>query len=115
MAGIVVGVAVFAMAMTGLVLFVFYWRRRPSAAVRAQIKRLSKAKSNPALKVSGVIAFTFEELSRATSNFDDKNLLGQGGYGKVYVGDLKDGKQRVAIKRAEPGSLQGAHEFYWKP
>ncbi|KAG0622269.1 hypothetical protein M758_3G085700 [Ceratodon purpureus] len=112
MAGIVVGVAVFAMAVTGLVLFVFYWRRRPSAAVRAQIKRLTKAKSNPALKVSGVIAFTFEELSRATSNFDDKNLLGQGGYGKVYVGDLKDGKQRVAIKRAEPGSLQGAHEFY---
>lgn len=39
MAGIVVGVAVFAMAVTGLVLFVFYWRRRPSAAVRAQIKR----------------------------------------------------------------------------
>lgn len=76
---------------------------------------VTKAKSNPALKVSGVIAFTFEELSRATSNFDDKNLLGQGGYGKVYVGDLKDGKQRVAIKRAEPGSLQGAHEFYWKP
>jgi serine/threonine protein kinase len=74
---------------------------------------VNKAKGcNPALKVAGVTAFTFEELSRATNSFDEKNQIGQGGYGKVYVGDLKDGRQRVAIKRAEPGSLQGANEFY---
>lgn len=69
-------------------------------------------KRNPDLKVAGVTAFSFEELSQATNNFSDENQIGQGGYGKVYVGDLKDGKQRVAIKRAEQGSLQGAHEFY---
>lgn len=73
---------------------------------------VNKAKRNPALKVAGVTFFTFVELSRATSNFDDKNQIGRGGYSKVYVGDLEGGKQRVAIKRAEPSSLQGANEIY---
>ena len=73
---------------------------------------VSKVKKNPALKVAGVIAFTFEELSRATNNFDERNLIGQGGYGKVYVGNVKEVKHRVAIKRSEVGSTQGANEFY---
>lgn len=76
---------------------------------------VNRAKRNPDLKVTGVKAFTFEELAQATDNFSDKNQIGQGGYGKVYVGTINDGKnakKQVAIKRAEEGSLQGAHEFY---
>ena len=64
------------------------------------------------MKVAGVKAFTFEELAQATDNFSDEKQVGQGGYGKVYLGNLNDGKKQVAIKRAEEGSLQGAHEFY---
>jgi serine/threonine protein kinase len=112
-AGIVIGAAVFAMAVTGLILFLFYRRREKlPPAMRAQIERLNRAKGNPALKVAGVKAFTFEELAQATNNFSDEKQIGQGGYGKVYLGTLNDGKKLVAIKRAEQGSLQGANEFY---
>jgi serine/threonine protein kinase len=49
-----------------------------------------------------------EELKNGTNNFSDE--IGSGGYGNVYKGTLVDGT-RVAIKRAEPGSMQGVVEF----
>ena len=54
--------------------------------------------------------FTFEEMATATNDFDDSAEVGQGGYGKVYKGNLADGKA-VAIKRAHEDSLQGSKEF----
>lgn len=68
-------------------------------------------KVNPALKVTGVRAFTHEELAEATDGFSEKRQIGQGGYGKVFMGTLQDGKQ-VAVKVSDPASCQGAHEFY---
>ncbi|KAI3509117.1 hypothetical protein L1887_24143 [Cichorium endivia] len=53
---------------------------------------------------------SFEELKRCTNNFSEGNIIGTGGYGKVYKGTLNTG-QEVAIKRAQQGSLQGAQEF----
>ncbi|KAI3810502.1 hypothetical protein L1987_20118 [Smallanthus sonchifolius] len=53
---------------------------------------------------------SFEELKRCTNNFSEDNIVGSGGYGKVYKGTLNTGHV-VAIKRAQHGSLQGAHEF----
>ena len=66
--------------------------------------------SNISIKIEGVRAFTYEELSAATSNFSSTSQVGQGGYGKVYKGILSDGTV-VAIKRAQEGSLQGEKEF----
>ncbi|EYU23968.1 hypothetical protein MIMGU_mgv11b0042752mg, partial [Erythranthe guttata] len=42
--------------------------------------------------------FSWRELQICTSNFDEKNVLGQGGFGKVYKGVLGD-NTRVAVKR----------------
>lgn len=62
------------------------------------------------MRIDGVKAFTFKEMTLATRNFDSATQLGRGGYGKVYKGILSD-DTIVAIKRAEEGSLQGEKEF----
>lgn len=53
--------------------------------------------------------FTFDELKQATSNFDPENVIGEGGFGRVYKGVLNDGTA-VAIKRFGGGG-QGDREF----
>jgi serine/threonine protein kinase len=66
--------------------------------------------SKISIQIDGTRAFTYEELSVATNNFDSNAQIGQGGYGKVYKGILSSGTV-VAIKRAQQGSLQGEKEF----
>ncbi|XP_061367911.1 probable LRR receptor-like serine/threonine-protein kinase At1g06840 [Gastrolobium bilobum] len=75
-------------------------------------RALSKRRhvSKISIKIDGVKAFTYGEMSSATNNFSSSAQVGQGGYGKVYKGILTDGTV-VAIKRAQEGSLQGEKEF----
>lgn len=42
--------------------------------------------------------FAWRELQLATDSFSDKNVLGQGGFGKVYKGVLHD-NTKIAVKR----------------
>ncbi|KAL9446539.1 hypothetical protein AB3S75_014246 [Citrus x aurantiifolia] len=41
--------------------------------------------------------FSFSEIQQATGDFSKENLLGEGGFGHVYKGELKDG-QMIAAK-----------------
>ncbi|XP_075492763.1 putative receptor-like protein kinase At5g24010 [Primulina tabacum] len=52
----------------------------------------------------------FSEIQYATKNFHAKLMIGEGGFGKVYKGMLRNGT-KVAVKRNEPGSGQGRPEF----
>lgn len=54
--------------------------------------------------------FSFAELQDATNNWDPNAIIGVGGFGNVYLGDLDDGL-KVAVKRGNPQSEQGIHEF----
>ncbi|KAF3449104.1 hypothetical protein FNV43_RR09828 [Rhamnella rubrinervis] len=55
--------------------------------------------------------YSYQELKKATKNFRDKELLGSGGFGKVYRGTLPNSKTQVAIKRISQDSKQGLREF----
>ncbi|XP_074574204.1 L-type lectin-domain containing receptor kinase S.4 [Curcuma longa] len=55
--------------------------------------------------------FSYEELKHATKGFRDRELLGFGGFGKVYKGTLPGTKMEVAVKRVSHESRQGIREF----
>ncbi|XVE70541.1 hypothetical protein DITRI_Ditri10aG0080200 [Diplodiscus trichospermus] len=52
--------------------------------------------------------FTYAEVLNITRNFQD--VIGKGGFGIVYRGDMKDGT-KVAVKMLSPSSTQGSKEF----
>ncbi|KAK7285102.1 hypothetical protein RJT34_19861 [Clitoria ternatea] len=53
-------------------------------------------------------SFSFSEIENATNNFEKK--IGAGGFGVVYYGKLKDGKE-IAVKVLTSNSYQGKREF----
>eukprot|EP00897_Mesotaenium_endlicherianum_P008224 jgi/Mesen1/742/ME000110S_11006 len=55
-------------------------------------------------------AYSLEELSAATDNFAESNVLGKGGFGIVYRGRMQSGHM-VAVKRLSLDSQQGEREF----
>mmetsp|Transcript_688 Transcript_688/g.1867 ORF Transcript_688/g.1867 Transcript_688/m.1867 type:complete len:632 (-) Transcript_688:213-2108(-) len=57
-----------------------------------------------------ISAFDVATLQAATANFRRDNLLGEGGFGSVYKGQLADGR-RIAVKRLDRHGLQGDKEF----
>ncbi|EXB38548.1 putative receptor-like protein kinase [Morus notabilis] len=90
-----------------------YWSSRSSSR-RSSLFGSRRSKSG----YSGYFAssvyfgrvFTLGELQAATQNFDEKAVIGVGGFGKVYLGVLEDGT-KLAIKRGNPSSEQGINEF----
>ncbi|KAJ8459083.1 hypothetical protein OPV22_032009 [Ensete ventricosum] len=54
--------------------------------------------------------FDVHSIKAATNDFSIDNILGVGGFGPVYKGQLEDG-QEVAVKRLSKNSIQGIDEF----
>ncbi|CAJ2631419.1 unnamed protein product [Trifolium pratense] len=60
---------------------------------------------------TGPKKFCYHKLASATNNFAEKQKIGQGGFGGVYKGYLKDIDSNVAIKRISRESKQGIKEY----
>ncbi|KAJ1397572.1 Serine/threonine-protein kinase, active site [Sesbania bispinosa] len=70
-----------------------------------------KGKSGSSSKSSTAAAsFGFRELAAATRGFKEVNLIGEGGFGRVYKGRLSTGEV-VAIKQLNHDGHQGFQEF----
>ncbi|URD80799.1 receptor-like protein kinase [Musa troglodytarum] len=118
-----VGLALGAMAMALVAVMFFRWRRRPADWEKTNsfsswllpLHGSHKSKSGySSFFASGAIGlgkiFSLAEMQEATNNFDEKEVIGVGGFGKVYIGALEDGT-KLAIKRGNPSSEQGINEF----
>lgn len=59
----------------------------------------------------GPSRFPYKQLYDSTNGFEEKGLLGTGGFGRVYKGILPTSKVEVAIKKVSHESRQGMKEF----
>ncbi|KAL5719815.1 L-type lectin-domain containing receptor kinase IV.2 [Ranunculus cassubicifolius] len=55
--------------------------------------------------------FSYQDLYNATKGFKETELLGSGGFGRVYKGVLGTSKRNVAVKGISHESRQGIKEF----
>ena len=62
-------------------------------------------------KEYGPQRFSYKTLYKATKGFKDKQLLGTGGFGKVYKGTLPFCNEQIAVKKVSHESNQGTKEF----
>ncbi|KAL9679952.1 hypothetical protein QQ045_017823 [Rhodiola kirilowii] len=76
--------------------------------------KISPPKGNPEideeLSFVQVKLYSYKELIKATEDFSPVNKIGEGGFGSVYKGRLRDGKV-AAIKVLASESKQGVKEF----
>ncbi|KAL6223563.1 hypothetical protein ACLB2K_006948 [Fragaria x ananassa] len=55
---------------------------------------------------AGNMVISIQVLRNVTNNFSEENILGRGGFGTVYKGELHDGT-KIAVKRMEAGVIAG--------
>uniref|UniRef100_A0A7N2KP28 Protein kinase domain-containing protein n=1 Tax=Quercus lobata TaxID=97700 RepID=A0A7N2KP28_QUELO len=55
--------------------------------------------------------FSYKNLYKATKGFSNKEILGEGGFGKVYKGTLRSSNKQIAVKKVSCNSKQGMKEF----
>lgn len=88
--GFVVGGAAFILSLIAVITLFMLFKRRPKKARKGNILG--------ATELRGPEVFGYKDLKSATRNFSEENKLGEGGFGDVYKGILKNEKI-VAVKK----------------
>ncbi|PWA56809.1 protein kinase domain-containing protein [Artemisia annua] len=78
---------------------------------RRRTKQHTTTNNKPSLPSDCCRRFSLKQVKVATNKFNENNVIGNGGFGKVYKGYMGNAKTTVAIKRLNPSSSQGFHEF----
>ncbi|KAF1859518.1 hypothetical protein Lal_00010102 [Lupinus albus] len=113
-----VGAAVFGIFVLIIAIY-FYQLRKKNDYTESHVQSQSFTTSDPSLvkgpenkgsQYFGVHVFTYDELEEATNNFDTTTELGDGGFGTVYYGQLRDGRC-VAVKRLYENNYRRVAQF----
>ncbi|KAK8919282.1 Somatic embryogenesis receptor kinase 1 [Platanthera zijinensis] len=83
-----------------------WWRRR-----KQQDYFFDVPEEDPKVHLGQLKRFSLRELQVATDGFSNKNILGRGGFGKVYKGRLVDGSL-VAVKRLKEERTSGGERQF---
>ncbi|XP_057807121.1 probable LRR receptor-like serine/threonine-protein kinase At5g10290 isoform X3 [Salvia miltiorrhiza] len=97
--GMIVGIVVplFAVLLLGCFLLLFMWKGG-AIGNRHEVFVDVAGDVDQRIEFGQLKRFSWRELQLATDGFSEKNVLGQGGFGKVYKGILGD-NTKVAVKR----------------
>lgn len=98
--GVSLGAAFAVIAVIGLL---FWWQYRRNKQIFFDIND----QYDPEVPLGHLRRYTFKELRAATDHFNNKNILGKGGFSVVYKGRLNNGTV-VAVKRLKDYNVAGS-------
>ncbi|XP_062119430.1 L-type lectin-domain containing receptor kinase IX.1-like [Humulus lupulus] len=98
-------------AGVGLIIAFVVLRKRKRNRGQAEAENLTSVNYDLERGAGVPRRFSYEDLASATNNFSSERKLGEGGFGAVYRGYLRDLDMLVAVKKISRGSKQGKKEY----
>ncbi|KAI7731503.1 hypothetical protein M8C21_015289, partial [Ambrosia artemisiifolia] len=109
--GLVVGIPV-GVIFLSIIAFALWRNRRKVAEHEEEEENSVDVEMNNEFETgTGAKRYSYHELANSTGNFAEKEKLGEGGFGGVYKGFLKESSTYIAVKRVSKSSKQGMKEY----